>query len=701
MSKLLNPFLGLRLQSSIIGIDHGNLISPNKRAKKGIYKCTCLKDSYLISQSISFSTLCGRNLTLSRNLVSRSGSQVKCLKERFSENRSLVGSLVPLCKEGLLLFRCSVFLAVISAVCLFVWYGRAKAKSFIEAKLLPSVCSVLREHIQRDLDFGKVLKISPLSITLESCSVGPYSDEFSCGEAPTVKLRILPFSSLRRGKIVIDAVLSQPSLLIVQKKDFSWLGIPSSEGDLQRHISTEEGIDYRTKTRRIAREEASARWARERDDAARQGAEAGYIVSEQVSFPSEVNTVLEDSSHLLGSVSSESFLCMDERSHWRDHHCMDTGVAYHLKHTDLEKSFGVKVPGSGLKFWSRIMSVNPRHQFKRKTNGSNNSAAGVTAKRRILERSALAACAYFRGVSARNVHEPSQLTAVYDSAKLDNALLKTEGNTDGSTSIMDGDGEHMPFANPIGSLNIGGERNVEHGELRTAINDVGSKGSLESGKNIKQDIGYRDDSIAQLITEHKNPSSPVNSISLINDPFHMTVGRLGEVRISGENVGSLSEVSGIANKDDCNVSNEDLGGANVVNKNLNMRDSSCRLQDHVVEPLDHLSASQEGHRSRGLILARLEPWLAMHHPLPIQPLSLKSLLPSFPKSMGDILSFFPAHAIQKLKSRVGQKVKDTVAGRLDEVHTEGIEKMFPVTLDSVHFKSGNLLLLAYGDSEPR
>lgn len=701
MSKLHSPFLGLPLQSSKNGIDRGNLISLNTWAKKGLCKCICSKDNCWIFQPIRFSNFCGRNILLLRNFGSRSGSRVKCLKEPFSRSRSLVRSLVPLWKEGLLFVRCSVFLAVISGVCLLVWYGRAKAKSFIEAKLLPSVCSVLSEHIQRDLDFGKVLKISPLSITLESCSVGPHSGEFSCGEAPTVKLRVLPFSSLMRGKIVFDAVLSHPSLLIVQKRDFSWLGIPSSEGGLQRHISTEEVIDYRTKTRRIAREEAAARCARERDDAARQAAEMGYILSEQISGPSEVDAVQKDATHSMGLASSESFLCMDERTHWREHHCMDTGVAYDLKHADLEKSFGVKVSGSGPRFWSRTISVNPRDKLKRKANRSNNSAAGVTAKRRILERSALMASAYFRGLSPGNFDEPSQSTAGYDSAKLDNVLLKIEGNADGCTSVVDGYREPIPSANQIGVLKIGGEKNVEHGELRTAINDAGSKGSLELGNNIKQDIGNRDDSTTQLITEHKNPSAPVNNISLTHDPFHMTIGRLSEVRILGENMEPLSEVKGVAKTDECNLNNEVLGGAHVVNKNMDMGDNSCGLQDHVVEPLHDLSASQEGHKSRGLILTRLGPWHAMHHSFPIWPLSPKSLLPSFPKNMGDLLSCFLAHSIQKLKSCIGQKVKDIVAGHLDEVHTEGIEKMFPVTLDSVHFKSGTLLLLAYGDSEPR
>ncbi|KAL6313065.1 hypothetical protein AAG906_031052 [Vitis piasezkii] len=582
MSKLHSPFLGLPLQSSVNGIDRGNLISLNTWAKKGLCKCICSKDNCWIFQPIRFSNFCGRNIELLRNFGSRSGSRVKCLKEPFSRSRSLVRSLVPLWKEGLLFVRCSVFLAVISGVCLLVWYGRAKAKSFIEAKLLPSVCSVLSEHIQRDLDFGKVLKISPLSITLSHVLLG---------------LIVVNFLVSNEGKIVFDAVLSHPSLLIVQKRDFSWLGIPSSEGGLQRHISTEEVIDYRTKTRRIAREEAAARCARERDDAARQAAEMGYILSEQISGPSEVDAVQKDATHSMGLASSESFLCMDERTHWREHHCMDTCI-----------------------------------------NGF----------------------CIFPGLSPGNFDKPSQSTAGYDSAKLDNVLLKIEVMPMAALLLWMDIENLFHLLSRLEYLTLEGE-NVEHGELRTAINDAGSKGSLELGNNIKQDIGNRDDSTTQLITEHKNPSAPVNNISLTHDPFHMTIGRLSGVRRSS-----------------------------CCKQNMDMGDNSCGLQDHVVEPLDDLSASQEGHKSRGLILTRLGPWHAMHHSFPIWPLSPKSLLPSFPKNMGDLLSCFLAHSIQKLKSCIGQKVEDIVAGHLDEVHTEGIEKMFPVTLDSVHFKSGTM-----------
>ena len=58
-----------------------------------------------------------------------------------------------------------------------------------------------------------------MSITFESCSIGPYNEEFSCGEVPTVKLQVLLFASLRREKIVIDAVLSNPSFVGCEKEE--------------------------------------------------------------------------------------------------------------------------------------------------------------------------------------------------------------------------------------------------------------------------------------------------------------------------------------------------------------------------------------------------------------------------------------------------------------------------------------------------
>ncbi|KAI7745119.1 hypothetical protein M8C21_032015, partial [Ambrosia artemisiifolia] len=332
-----------------------------------------------ISHGIRF---CGENVEiLWKNIGLRSGFVVNSVKAPFARNRTLVRSLSTVWAEGLFVFRCSVFFAVISGVCLLLWYGQLKAKTLVESKLLPSVCTALSDYIQRDLYFGKVRSISPLSITLESCSIGPHKEEFSCGEVPTLKLRVQPFSSLRRGKIVVDAVLCDPTLLVAQKRNYSWLGIPFSDGGvLQKHLSTEEGIDNRTKIRRIAREEAAARMDRERDDAALEAAKTGYIISS--------NEIQGEGGH--DGVVKKDVFSMDDKFRWQDHHCMDAGVEYDMKHADLEKSFGVNIPIAGVKFWS------PGGPSKRKRKKVvNGIAVGIAAKKRILAHSASAALAFF------------------------------------------------------------------------------------------------------------------------------------------------------------------------------------------------------------------------------------------------------------------------------------------------------------------
>lgn len=633
--KLHSPLLGTPLNVSVNRRNNGKfayLDSRGQLGKRAFRRCTCSKQDPWIAQVIRLSNFCGQNVELLRRaLRSRNELKVECVKEPFSRSNALIRSLTPMWEEDLLLVRCSVFVAVISGVCLLVWYGKKKARGFIETKLLPSVCSALSEHIQRELDFGKVRSISPLSITLESCSIGPHEEEFSCGEVPTVKLRVRPFASLRRGKIVIDALLSHPTLFVVQKKDYTWLGLPSSEGSLHRHFSTEEGIDYRTKTRRIAREEAAARWERERDDSASIAAERGYIVSERSPSASEGDVLKDNAIHPTQLTHAESFLCMDENMHWRDHHCMDTGVDYDTKHADLEKSFGVKIPGSGLKFWSRVINRPKKHKFKRKANGNDLSASGISEKRKILERSALAALAYFQGLSSVKSSELSQSCRDYDVMNLDTLLVKSEFDGHADASIM---------------------RSSE--ETLTDDNQTG-KQCVESG--IKD------------LTTDKNGNFGCN----------ISPTTIGGHRIS-ESLPSIGEVAGAANTNVCNVKN---GVSGVY---------------------DEMSDTQRGHTSENSTFKILERWFAKYHAVSIWPLGLKSCFPSFSRSVEELLSYILVGPLKNLKSGIGPKFEDIVAELVeggDVVQTEGIQNLLPVTLDSVHFKGGTLMLLAYGDREPR
>ncbi|GMP94732.1 hypothetical protein CsSME_00044069 [Camellia sinensis var. sinensis] len=700
-TKLHSPFLGFPLQYSVNRRNNGNLVYLDevKLPKRAFSKCKCVKQNHWVSQGIRFSHFCGRNVELLwKNLGLRGGLIVKHVTKPFSADKALVRSLVPLWEEGLLLIRCSIFFAVISGVCLLVWYGKAKAKTFVEAKLLPSVCSVLSEYIQRELDFGKVRQISPLSITLESCSIGPHNEEFSCGEVPTIKLQVLPFASLRRGKIVIDAVLFNPSLLVVQKKNYTWLGIPSTDGSLQRHLSSEEGIDHCTKIRRIAREETAARFDKERDDAAKEAADTGYILSEKGSHTFEIDVPKDYASRLSGLATSESFFSMDERLHWRDDHCMDTGIEYDLKHADLEKAFGVKIPGSGDKFWSRFIPGPIRYKFKRKANGRDRSVTGVAAKRRIIERSASAARSYFLGLSHGRFGDSNQSSGDYDVLNTETPVVKSEVDTSARPSVSSYE-EHITTAYQDGAVNFGGVKNPEHGKVEAA-NDyltIGGKSRLED----KTKVGpkYEEKSGIQPFPGEYH----INSLSVLRDPFLMTVGRLLRIRNSNDKFSSIPGVMGLAKTNGSDVHDGDLG-ADGITRHVNTPDECSRLKDQTLKSIDNVSDGQGGHRSQSSTILNFEPLLAMHHSIPIWLSSLKLGLPSSHRNLGKLWSYYLAGPVQKLKLDMSPKVEDIIAELVDgadEMQTSGIEKMLPVTLDSVHFKDGTLMLLAYGDKEPR
>ncbi|WCJ31158.1 embryo defective 2410 [Euphorbia peplus] len=636
---LQSPFLGSPLFRSL-GIQKPTSFTYSSRghfSRRPSWKCMCSnKHNDWITQAIRFSNFCGKYVVFLRNVVvPRNGVKVECVKERFAQSKTFVRSLAPLWEEGLLLFRGSIFVAVISGVCLLVWYGQAKTKSYIETKLLPSVCSALSDHIQREIDFGKVRSVSPLSITLESCSIGPHGEEFSCGEVPTMKLRLCPFASLRRGKIVIDAVLFHPSIMVVQKRDYSWLGIPSYEEGFQRRLSTEDGIDYRTKTRRVAKEELGARWARERDNDAKEAAERGYIIHDWDSNLNEDEACKEGAAST-NSVTNNSFSCIDENMHRSDHHCTDTGLDYDMKHADLEKSFGIKFPGSGLKFWSSKIKGPKKRKFKRKANGHDISIAGVVTKRRILERSASAARAYFYGLSNGEYEEPSQSTDGYGLMNLDTLLDQSQvGNNEVISIDLNGNGICLNTDNQNGESN-------EKFDIQP----------LKANLSLKHTYRF----------------------NIIRDPFLSTLDRLlkvGEVDDglpSGRNAAGDSKTNG--------VNSEDLSN-DFVNRNIDLHASQDRSSEKV------------------------ELGLVVNHP------SLSSSLrfgSSISKDIGGLVSHLFSGPIQKLKSRFAPKVEDIVAelvDGVDVVRTERIETMLPVSLDSVQFKGGTLMLLAYGDREPR
>lgn len=667
-----------------------NAVCPPRR---NLRKCRCADKNEWVSRGVRFTHFCGRNVELLwKNLGLRSAWVVNCVKEPLARSKTLVESLAPVWEEGLFLVRCSVFCAVISGVCLLIWYGHLKAKSYVEAKLLPSVCALLSERIQREIDFGRVRRISPLSITLESCSVGPHSEEFSCGEVPTVKLRILPFASIKKGKIVVDAVLNNPTLLVAQKKDYTWLGIPFSEGYMPRHLSAEVGIDYRTKTRRIAREEAAAFWARERDDLAKQAAETGYVVSEgRSTLP---DCFQENTIHPTRLATQESFFSTDEKLHWRDHHCMDAGVEYDMKHADLEKSFGVKLPSAGINFWSKLVPGPVRQKFKRKANGRDFYKESVAAKRRVLERSASAACVYFQILSDGKFGNPTQSSEV-----LAVPLLRLEGNAAAFVAQPT-----IPDKNVITTPNVEKKKNAENGRFEST--DEGSTGDRISENNLKNGILHEGNLKMLRLPENGKYTGEQNSLrlgsfSLIHDPFLFTLSSLVKATNSGEKVSSISTVRTIENNNG-DVSTEDSDAINVIEGVVDLESKFSRSEEQIQASDCNTEHDQGGYSPSPSNQMDNEPPAMMNHSV-ILPLSLKPGFLYLIRKMGDVWSCLFSDSVESLKSNMGSRVGDIVALVYgdDQEHSVGNQNTIPVILDSVHFRGGTLMLLAYGDTEPR
>ncbi|CAM6097615.1 unnamed protein product [Calypogeia fissa] len=292
-------------------------------------------------------------------------------------------------------------------------YGQAKARTYIEKTFLPPVAALVGKQFGRDIQLGKVQRLSPFGITLGPCSVGAHDEEFSCAEIPGVELRVLPIASLRKGQLVVDAVIAEPHILVSQKEDWTWLGIPivSEEKPFMRH-SSEPNLDSRTKVRRLAREEVASKMATERKRAARDSAKRGYKlpgtgVQEsskndvgQKSRGSEkhtkkVDTELDDSENEEGIDTTSFYLGVDEADGIK----AGQHVEERLTEAD-EANTGFELRNSvlGAKVWIDTNMLKPvkRRVLRRWTRQGLHAISKTALQRRNLDRSAAAARDYFQ-----------------------------------------------------------------------------------------------------------------------------------------------------------------------------------------------------------------------------------------------------------------------------------------------------------------
>jgi hypothetical protein len=474
-----------------------------------------------------------------------------------------------------------------------------------------------------------VRSVSPLGITLQTCSIGPHREEFSCAEVPVMKIRVRPFASLRRGKVVIDAVLSEPSVLVAQKKDFSWLGIPApSEDTLKRH-SEEEGIDYRTKTRRLAREKASEQWYEERDKAAWEAAERGYTLRTDQSVSLSTDEMREvDGSTEVGKSSPP--LCADEM-HKKDHH-LATGIESVLKHSDLEKSFGVKSRIAEINLWTRMISSPSRR--RRKVPSKVASDIDSYSQQRILRRSADAALAYFRSIGHSNLDDSSPGT----------------GNSSSS----------------------GGHTTVGSNETTSSNRPFSSESASRNFAKLSPDNFHSDDFAC------KGKSARVEPIIDTCDAFN------------GHSHNQLFSQCGPHSLDNDRIvyhHSEDLqlGHANFS-------------QSHVLEKYENLSENKLVHQHE-IFLGNFGSCTHAINWSSFWPYQLQELPVTFnaPYASLDV-------QIQKLKSHfaIGPGEISSVSSEgVNQMHPSAVHHAPPITLDSVYFNGGNLMLLGYGDNEPR
>lgn len=176
----------------------------------------------------------------------------------------------------------------------------------------------------------------------------------------------------------------------------------------------------------------------------------------------------------------------------------------------------------------------------------------------------------------------------------------------------------------------------------------------------------------------------------------LTVGRLLGIRNSIDKFSSITGVAVSGKTNGCDVQGGDSGF-----------DGSSRLEDQMLGTLDNISDSQGHRKSQGSTSIKLDPsvaTVATHHSTILWPLSLKLELPCLNDGLRDLWSYYIGGPVKRLKLDVGLKVEDIVAELtegVDGMQNSGIERMLPVILDSVRFKDGTLMLLAYGDKEPR
>eukprot|EP01018_Ginkgo_biloba_P034768 Gb_34395 [translate_table: standard] len=694
-------------------------------------------------------------------------------------------------REGMFFVRCSAFVAMITVLGVLFLYGQARAQAYIDERILPSVATVMGNYLGRKINLGKVQRVSPLGLTLESCSMGPHAEEFSCGELPKVKLRIRPLASLQRGEIVVDAVLLQPHFLIAQKENWTWLGIPTpTEKPLGKHSSNEEGIDGRTKARRLAREQTSICWAKERNEAARKWALVGYKFEDsEIKSPGK-----DDELHAEAMVNCDPMNCIDEdvtteqgfdgikagREDHMHHKCTEgvcskSGMEFSeldkvFRHDGLDGSFNFRDPVSELKIWLKENMLRPiKSHFRRKNRKIASLSQKATLQRRNLDQSAAAARMYFekrdRGQSS-NVEEGGGYIGNSGASSNPQVVSYFERARENSQEHMlpDEDGEcgryiannmaqkdswqtnGNQFANSVVNVKKDLTKSVkmyrkdhivtgfEHPSFET---DVGCSRGLEDvilvdkGAASTEHEASSESECSKHLSTHcrDNAKSSVYEalVQAINDCCQTTENStscesFSETRTDERVFIKCKASKGYVQNSDSidrlllnsaeGLSSNHLGDTDVAS--IGMQSPRCEnslLSPHgkvavnsaFKEREENWSQNNENHGSSSFLVS-LRSSGETTQAKPSSLIYRSTELPFFHGSMMMVLDYFITfmqRMEEYLRTKFEQLATEFAAGAQERVQIAGSQKLFPVALDSVYFRGGTLMLLGYGDQEPR
>ncbi|KAK9149505.1 hypothetical protein Scep_008262 [Stephania cephalantha] len=318
-----------------------------------------------------------------------------------------------------------------------------------------------------------------------------------------------------------------------------------------------------------------------------------------------------------------------------------------------------------MKLWSRMIKDPFKRSIKKKNQGKNIFIADYSANRRILERSAVAALGYFQSVCGRKFADPSQWRKPLSSNSYEVSGTMTPMMEGDEHNAESGGKECIASYNKCGpmSMNEDEDKSIKNETLGTDVGNSSGEDKLGAVKKLTNSL-------------------PQGGNSMTNN---FVRNRLDKDKIDG----SMDSTFLTGNPNAVRATDEHLPSSGSLNS----------LQNQILESLGSRSE-----RRNDLSSAKLGSWLVMHHSIPIWPLHLKPGFPSFSRGFRERLLDFLSGNIHRLKSQMNSKLEDLIAEineGVDDIQPGGIRKMLPVSLDSVYFTGGTLMLLGYGDREPR